>query len=155
GLVDGQVGRGSFLAQPGTAAGGFNVFDGEPTEMLEMSLAFPPPQVSDALLQRTLAEIGRQPGAAQLLDYQPHAGMARHRAAGAAWIARHGLTVATDQVIVTAGAQHGLAVALGALLRPGDLLLTEALTYPGIRSAAELYRLRLKGVAMDADGLKP
>src|SRR5262249_20225761 len=40
-------------------------------------------------------------------------------------------------------------------LRPGDLLLTEALTYPGIRSAAELYRLRLKGVAMDADGLKP
>jgi DNA-binding transcriptional MocR family regulator len=155
GIVDGQVGRGSFLAQPALATGGFGIFESEPAELFEMSLAFPPPQASDDLLQRTLTEIARQPGAAQLLGYQPHAGMAHHRAAGTAWIARHGLSVPAEQVIVTAGAQHGLAIVLGALLRPGDLLLTEALTYPGIRAVAELYRLRLKGVAMDEEGLRP
>ncbi|MEA2778923.1 MAG: hypothetical protein QOK29_467 [Rhodospirillaceae bacterium] len=155
GLLEGQVGRGSFLAQSSERPSGLTMPENDATALIELSLAFPPPKVSDALLQQTLGELARESGIEHFLHYQPHAGMPQHRAAGVAWIARQGLDVAADQVIVTAGAQHALAVILGALLQPGDLLLCENLTYPGIRAAAELYKLRLKGVAMDEHGLKP
>ena len=57
---------------------------------------------------------------------------------------RSGFPVAAERIIVTASAQHGLAICLGALLRPGDLLLTEPLTYPGIRAVAELFKIRIQ-----------
>jgi DNA-binding transcriptional MocR family regulator len=155
GLLEGHVGRGSFLAQPVDLPAGFGMVDHDQTGLIELSLAFPPPQASDALLQRAFADLARQPGVARLLDYQPHGGMTHHRAAGAAWMETFGLSVPADRIIVTAGAQHGLAVCLGALLRPGDLLLTEPLTYPGIRAVAELFKLRIRSVAQDDEGILP
>ena len=44
---------------------------------------------------------------------------------------------------------------LATLLRPGDLLLTEELTYPGLKAVAGLLHLRLQGLSMDAHGLRP
>ncbi len=155
GLIEGHVGRGSFLAQPANLPAGFGQGDHETAGMIEMSLAFPPPRANDALLHGTLAELARQPGVSRLLDYQPHGGMAHHRAAGAAWMETHGLSVPSDRIVVTAGAQHGLAICLGALLRPGDTLLTEPLTYPGIRAIAELFKVRIESVAMDEEGILP
>jgi DNA-binding transcriptional MocR family regulator len=155
GLLEGHVGRGSFLAEPVNMPAGFGLVDHEQTGLIELSLAFPPPQANDTLLQRAFSDLARQPGVARLLDYQPHGGMAHHRAAGAAWMATYGLSVPADRIIVTAGAQHGLAICLGALLRPGDVLLTEPLTYPGIRAVAELFKLRIRSVAQDDEGILP
>jgi DNA-binding transcriptional MocR family regulator len=154
GLLEGHVGRGSFLAQPVSLPASFAMADHE-SGMIELSLAFPPPQSSDQLLQRTFAELSRQSGVARLLDYQPHGGMAHHRAAGAAWMERFGFSVPAERIIVTASAQHGLTICIGALLRPGDLLLTEPLTYPGIRAVADLFKLRLRSVAQDESGVRP
>jgi DNA-binding transcriptional MocR family regulator len=154
GLLEGHVGRGSFLAGPVRSSNLLSMPEQESSGMIELSLAFPP-QPSDELLQRSLAELSRQPGIARLLNYQSHAGMAHHRAAGAAWVRRHGLEVPADRVIVTAGAQHGLCIVAGALLSPGDLVLSESLTYPGLRAMADLFKLRLKGVSMDEAGLRP
>ena len=155
GLLEGHVGRGSFLAQPVNLPAGFGVVDHDQSGLIELSLAFPPPKASDVLLQRALADLARQPGVARLLDYQPHGGMTHHRAAGAAWMETFGLSVPADRIIVTTGAQHGLAICLGALLRPGDVLLTEPLTYPGIRAVAELFKLRIRSVAQDDEGILP
>jgi DNA-binding transcriptional MocR family regulator len=155
GLIEGHVGRGSFLAQPVNLPAVFGQPEQEQSGLIEMSLAFPPPQASDALLHGTFAELARQPGISRLLDYQPHGGMAHHRAAGAAWMETHGISVPSERIIVTAGAQHGLAICLGALLRPGDLLLTEPLTYPGIRAVAELFKIRIQSVAIDDEGILP
>jgi DNA-binding transcriptional MocR family regulator len=155
GLIEGHVGRGSFLAQPVNLPAVFGQPEQEQSGLIEMSLAFPPPQANDSLLHSTFAELARQPGISRLLDYQPHGGMAHHRAAGAAWMETHGLSVPSERIVVTAGAQHGLAICLGALLRPGDVLLTEPLTYPGIRAVAELFKLRIQSVAMDDDGILP
>jgi hypothetical protein len=84
GLLEGHVGRGSFLAQPVNLPAGFGVVDHDQSGLIELSLAFPPPQANDVLLQRAFADLARQPGVARLLDYQPHGGMAHHRAAAAA-----------------------------------------------------------------------
>jgi DNA-binding transcriptional MocR family regulator len=58
-------------------------------------------------------------------------------------------------VIVTAGAQQGILLAFAALLEPGDLVLTEEVTYHWMRSAAELVRARIEGVAIDRHGMLP
>jgi len=46
-------------------------------------------------------------------------------------------------------------VTLAALTAPGDAVLVEDLTYPGVVSLARLMRLRLKSIACDADGPLP
>src|SRR5205814_2273898 len=51
--------------------------------------------------------------------------------------------------------QHGMTAVLAALLGPGDLVLTEALTYPGMKNLAGLLSLRLEGVVLDEQGMRP
>jgi DNA-binding transcriptional MocR family regulator len=41
------------------------------------------------------------------------------------------------------------------LTRPGETVLTEQLTYPGIKALASLLHLNLHGLAMDEEGLRP
>ena len=58
-------------------------------------------------------------------------------------------------MLVCTGSQHGLTIVLATLLEPGDVLLTESLTYAGLQPVAGLLRLRLRGLAIDASGLRP
>ena len=92
---------------------------------------------------------------AELLRYQPEAGMARHRRIGADWLRRFGTGGDWHRVMVTHGAQHALAGVLRTIARPGDTLLTESLTYPGLLTLARSLRLQVIGVAMDEEGLLP
>jgi DNA-binding transcriptional MocR family regulator len=91
----------------------------------------------------------------QLLNYAPKRGHLRHRQAMAAWLANLGMPVEPDAIVLTAGAQHGLATAVMAALDPGDVLLTEELTYSGMRLLTQQLHLKPRGVAMDAEGLRP
>ncbi|MBD3219775.1 aminotransferase class I/II-fold pyridoxal phosphate-dependent enzyme [bacterium] len=153
GLLHGEVGRGTFVADPGQAR------DGEPEgaaarSVIDLGLNLPL-YTEDPDLSAALAELARRRDLGAMLNYQPFTGETRYREAGARWIARHRLDVPTDRVIVTAGAQHAIAVALGALCRPGDIVLGEELTYPGLKTAASLLGLEVMPVAMDRDGLDP
>src|SRR3546814_17021531 len=56
---------------------------------------------------------------------------------------------------VTAGAHHGVLVALAAVTRPGEHIVSDSLTYPGVRSLARMLGLRLDGLARAADGPLP
>ena len=57
--------------------------------------------------------------------------------------------------MITAGAQHGLLLSAGALARPGEVILTEELTYYGIKSIASLLDIKLQGLAMDERACGP
>lgn len=92
---------------------------------------------------------------AELLRYQPEAGMAQHRRIGADWLRCFGASGDWHRVMVTHGAQHALAGVLRTMARPGDTLLTESLTYPGLLTLARSLRLQVIGVAMDDEGLLP
>jgi DNA-binding transcriptional MocR family regulator len=110
---------------------------------------------NDSLLAESLAEIARRPGIARLMDYHPHAGAADHRAAGAEWLTACGYPIDADRVIITAGGQHAMTAALGAITEPGDVVLTECLTYPGLKRLADFLRIRLHGIQMDEAGIDP
>ncbi|WP_051715263.1 aminotransferase-like domain-containing protein [Streptomyces bikiniensis] len=70
------------------------------------------------------------------LGYHP-AGLGALREAVAARYAARGVPTGPDQVLVTTGAQQGLALLARLLLAPGDGVLVEAPTYPG---ALDLFR---------------
>jgi DNA-binding transcriptional MocR family regulator len=60
-----------------------------------------------------------------------------------------------DQTIVTVGSQHAITVLYSTLLRPGDTVLAAELTYPGMKGIAQMAGLRLRGIAMDEEGMLP
>ena len=154
GLVSGEIGRGSYVRTGARAEDLPHEAAGSPG-IINLSHNFPSPGAERAALAQTLAEMAANPGSGALLDYQPEAGLAAHRAAGAAWIGRHGWDVDPARVIVTAGAQHAILTVFASLTRPGDRIVTEALSYQGIKPAITQLGLRAEGLAMDEHGLIP
>ncbi|HSB62287.1 MAG TPA: PLP-dependent aminotransferase family protein [Vicinamibacteria bacterium] len=153
GLVSGEVGRGTFVRarHPAPAP------EPRASGLLDLSQNHPPPEGAEfrAALESGLLALARQSDLGPLLDYPSDGGNLPDREAGAAWIERTGLPAAPSRVLVCAGSQHGITTVLATLLRPGDLLLTEALTYPGLKAVAGLLHLRVQGLPMDEEGLRP
>ncbi|NQW00364.1 MAG: PLP-dependent aminotransferase family protein [Rhodospirillales bacterium] len=155
GYVDGEVGRGTYVLEATTPAGNF--MTGTPISANEMdfSLATPALGRAGAFLSETLAELSRAGNLDALTDYQRNTGHPDHLAAGASWISSFGLAAPVDQVAITNGAQQGIFLSLMTVARPGELILTEALTFPGVIHLANQLGYRLQGVAMDKDGIRP
>jgi DNA-binding transcriptional MocR family regulator len=157
GLVSGEVGRGTYVRPPGFNMRALSIPETDPTAggPIDLSLNFPPSTEAAPIIADALHHLASSNGLPRLLEYQPHCGISRHRAAGAAFMSRQDFTVDPERVVVTAGGQHAMAVVIGALTSPGDWVLTETLTYPGIKAIATTMRLNLKGVAIDGEGLIP
>jgi DNA-binding transcriptional MocR family regulator len=155
GLIAGEVGRGTFVRSSGTEHVPAPQVTGD---AIDLSVNHPPAGDEDRRgepLAKALAQLARRHDLADLLAYPPDGGTPEHRAAGAEWIARAGLPAPPEQVLVSSGSQHGMTAVFTALLRPGDLVLTEALTYPGLKALASLLHLRLQGLPLDEHGLRP
>jgi DNA-binding transcriptional MocR family regulator len=156
GLLSGEVGRGTFVRrrESGLQEGAND--EGDDPALLDLSKGRLVRDPHEPTLRRALETLSRRPDLDRLVDfYQPAAGMARHRAAGADWVARSGLETDPDRVVITSGAQHGAAVVLATIARPGDLILTEEVTYAGIKALASLLHLQLRGLPLDQHGLIP
>lgn len=155
GLVSGEVGRGTFVRgseQPDDEV----VAEDDDPSLIDFSKSRLARAPDDQVLRQALETLARRSDLERLADlYQPAAGMARHRAAGAAWVRRAGLDAEPGRVVVTSGAQHGAAMVLGSLTRPGDVVLTEQLTYTGVKAIASLLHLQLQPLALDDDGVRP
>lgn len=140
GLIESSIGRGTFV----------RVTRREMAPMTEIDLAtntvaVPLPLPTDHVLQRAADALVRS-------SYDTGPGSERHRAAGAMWIGRR-----TDpsKVVVTAGTQHALLLALAATARSGETILSESVTYHGAKAAASLLGIRFEGLPMDRWGLVP
>jgi DNA-binding transcriptional MocR family regulator len=156
GLVTGEVGRGTFVRAPARSSPAAVVVPHP--GLIDLSANLPPAVANRqeaATLARTLAALSRRKDLGRLLAYPPEGGAPEHRAAGAEWVRRGGFATSAERVLVTSGSQHGMTSVFAALFGPGDVIATEALTYPGMKTLAGLLALRLHGVAMDEQGLRP
>jgi DNA-binding transcriptional MocR family regulator len=143
GLVEAHVGRGSFV-RGGTAGKSARPADSGPINLFH-NIA--PNGPADARLADTLNRLRKRPDLIDHLHYSPSAGLEVQRRAGAAWLERSGGLVGADwtRLACTAGAQQALALAFGAVARPGDTVLCEASTFYGVKALAEHAGYRLKG----------
>ncbi|EJZ20721.1 PLP-dependent aminotransferase family protein, partial [Rhizobium sp. Pop5] len=90
-----------------------------------------------------------------LLRYQGFGGSGMDKEAAAVWLGRRGLKPAQERIFVTPGAHPALLAIFGLLAKPGETVLSEIVTYPGMRSIAAQLRLNLAGLPMDGDGILP
>ncbi len=152
GLVEARVGRGTFVgARPPHALRG-----AAPRIDLSMNLPPQPPEADlDGRLAKALSDVRAEAGLAAYLTYQQPGGTAAERQAAAAWMQDLMPGVAADRLVLAPGTQSALFCLLLADAAPGDTVLTEQLTYPGLKAAAAAAGLRLIGIEMDAEGIVP
>lgn len=149
GLVEGTAGRGTFvrLRASEEEAGGVDLSMNLPPQPEGLSLA--------ALLRETTAAVLARTDPATLMAYHAGAGSLAQRTAGAAWMAP-GLGAADpERVVVCAGAQAALSAILAVETQPGDAVVVEALTYPGLLAALSARGLRAIACSMDWEGIMP
>ena len=155
GLLQATVGRGTFVRSPEQQAPAQPAAQEGPVDLAMNLPPVPADPPLDGLLQQGLSRLLAGGRTAAILTYRPGCGTAEERAAGASWLRPVLGEVDPDRVLVCPGAQPALTAALGALAGHGDVVLTEAITYPGIRGAAAQSGVRLVGVTSDAEGLVP
>lgn len=157
GFLTSRVGAGTYTALPlrGTdrLEGLFHVAPGP--EMINMATAVLPAgaHVHAALAKALESLPPHLPGH----GYDPVGLLPLRRAAAEAY-ERLGLRTAPDQIVVTAGAQNGLAILLRAFGRPGDAVVIDHPTYPHASEAIVRAGMRPIPVALtpsgwDIDGL--
>lgn len=148
GLLEGAVGRGTFVRARGEDEAG----------LIDLSMNLPPPprgrSLGQALRDTTRAVLERTDVAA-LMAYHPGAGSLGQRTAAASWLAPTLGRTDADLTLVCAGAQSALAAILSTVARRGDVVIAEALTYPGLLALAAHLGLRLVACPLDAEGLEP
>lgn len=152
GLVSGETGRGTFVReislplshgvdQHATAPG-----------VLDLNFNYPTLPGQAELLRTGLRQLALSGDLEALLRYQPHAGRGHERACIARHLADRGLAVQAEEVVIVSGAQQGLAVTVMALLKPGDVVAVDALTYSGFKVLAEACRLELLPIPLTCNG---
>ncbi len=152
GLIEAQVGRGTFVSETTARV------PGDVPIKIDLSMNIPPQPVEanlDVHIAQGLKAIREQAGFSAFLNYQQPGGSEDEREVAAQWLRRRVRDVKADRLVVYPGNQAILFNALLSLASPGDVVLTEALTFPGVKAAAQKLRLRLVGVAMDQDGVRP
>lgn len=153
GLIESRVGQGTFVRGARRAA---RLERGARPEIVDFSMNLPPEPSDPDLIARMrdgVAEVSRDLVA--LLRYQGFGGSRADKDAASAWLGRRAMVPKQERVFVTPGAHPAIAGILSLLARPGETVLCEAITYPGVRSIGAQLGLTLVGLPMDDDGIDP
>lgn len=154
GLMEARVGQGSFVSETSAR----RAVDLPHPVAIDLSMNVPPQPLEAQLDERIIAgleAIRAQSGLTAHLNYQPPGGSTHEREVAARWMRARVPDLRADRLAIFPGTQTILFNLLAHLARPGDVVLTEALTFPGIKAAAARLGVRLVGVAMDEGGVLP
>ena len=152
GLASGETGRGTFVRETALPRGQGIDQIAVAADMVDLNFNYPSVPGQAELLRAALRQLAAAGDLESLLRYQPHGGRPQDRGAVARHLATRGLIVDGQQVMLVDGAQHGLATTVMALLRPGDLVAVDSLTYPGFKLLAEAHRLELLPIRAAGEG---
>ncbi|MBI1261001.1 MAG: aminotransferase class I/II-fold pyridoxal phosphate-dependent enzyme [Rhizobiales bacterium] len=164
GEIAGEVGRGTYVLDANTPAmierGGvgsssFTTLPDSTEIAMKSALAAPVGQ-SEIIGAAMRTYLDAQPAEPSPFNtYLMPGGAAHHRQAAAGWLGYKDFRPTADEIIICSGAQQAILTAILAATRPGDIILTEALTYSAILQQTELMGRRIAPVAIDEEGLVP
>jgi DNA-binding transcriptional MocR family regulator len=151
GLIESRVGQGTFVRAGAKRRHGPIA---RHPEIVDLSMNLPPEPDDPELLDRMqdgLEALGRD--LVYLMRYQGFGGVEADKEAAASWLGRRALAPQPDRLFIAPGAHPALLGIFGLMAKAGDVVLSEALTYPGARSIAAQLGLKLVGLPMDEHGI--
>ena len=151
GLICGETGRGTYIAAG--VGSDLPMLDETGLDRCINLGASHPLYEQNAYVVETLRRLLKKANVSAVLEYGETAGRLSHRRSGQRWLEWMGLEVPPERILLTAGLQNSLAVAMTALLRSGDKLAVSALTYPGVKKLAGLLGVQLLPVPCRRGGL--
>ncbi len=125
---------------------------------IDLSMNVPPQPVEAALdtrIEHGMAAIHKRSGLSSFLNYQEPGGNEQDREIIRSWLQSRLSGVTGDRIVIYPGSQAAIFNILLSFLKAGDALLTETLTFPGMKVAAAKLGIGLIGVAMDGQGVLP
>ncbi|MBB1489317.1 MocR-like ectoine utilization transcription factor EhuR [Oceanospirillum sediminis] len=156
GFVNARVGRGTFIATQHKQGQRFRITGETEPDAVDLRLNLPVAKDRAMVLSQSMAELAAEPEQMnRLLGYQPDSGLPEHREQAVSWLKQTGLHASAENIAITNGGQNAIMLALLALTRPGDMILSEAMTYPGFMAITHQLHLRPQPVAMDDEGVIP
>ncbi len=147
-LLEGRGARGTYVAAPKV----------ELTSILDLSMNTPPPPDGvdfDDMLKQGLSQVLMRADNELLMTYHLGGGSDSDRKAGAKWLEPMFGHLDSRQVVVCPGAQAAIAALILALTEPGDVILAEPTSYPGLRAAATQFGRHIIAVGADKHGMVP
>ncbi len=152
GLVSGETGRGTFVRDLSLPPGHGVDQQVVAADVVDLNFNYPSlPDQGDAL-REALRQLAMAGDIDSHLRYQPHAGRLAERDIIARHLTCQHFAPDAENVLIVNGAQHGLAVTVMGLLRPGDVVAVDALTYSGFKVLAALYHLELAAIPCLPEG---
>ncbi|HDY4998580.1 TPA: PLP-dependent aminotransferase family protein [Klebsiella pneumoniae] len=152
GLVSGETGRGTFVRDLSLPPGHGVDQQVVAADVVDLNFNYPSlPDHGDAL-REALRQLAMAGDIDSHLRYQPHAGRLAERDIIARHLTCQHFAPDAENVLIVNGAQHGLAVTVMGLLRPGDVVAVDALTYSGFKVLAALYHLELAAIPCRPEG---
>ncbi|MFT8896014.1 MAG: PLP-dependent aminotransferase family protein [Acetobacter sp.] len=145
GLVRSVHGRGMFVS----------VRQENPGTRFDLATNMPPPMFSNRALSGTLNKLAKQVDPDLFNVYPPIAGHPEHRRIMAHWLAELGVEVLPENLLLTAGAQQALNVALNVARSHVTYAVTEEQTYPGMLGAMRQNNMPVHAARMDEEGILP
>jgi DNA-binding transcriptional MocR family regulator len=156
GYLRGEVGRGTFVRDRITDRADRFMLDRAPGETVDLSIArCVYTDAHEKASRQVMGALSRGDNSAFMRPCRPIAGLDRHREAARAWLRQLTINASVDRILITNGTAHGLFLALASVVRPGDVVLTEALTDHGVIGLASVLGFTLRGLATDKQGILP
>ncbi|NVN06613.1 PLP-dependent aminotransferase family protein [Asaia spathodeae] len=154
GLLDATVGRGTFVR---INAGGssWRVAGGSVLDLTMNSPPLPQDPGIQAMIQGEIGAIFKQQDAQSLMSYRVTGGTLQDRQLGMQWLAPVLGRRRASEMLIVPGAQVALSAIMSSLVRPGEAIVTDLFTYPGMRSIAAQFGYVLLGVEQDEEGMIP
>ncbi|WP_372647174.1 PLP-dependent aminotransferase family protein [Hyphomicrobium sp.] len=151
GLIESRVGQGTFVAyveRRGRKAAA-------PREdLVDLTMNLPPEPDDPVLIDRMQSGIEWiSQDIVALLRYQNFGGSRIAKEAATNWLGRRALVPSHDRLFITPGAHPAMLGIFSTIAKPGDVVVCEAITYPGMKAIAAQLGLRLIGIAMDDEGI--
>lgn len=124
---------------------------------LDLTKALPPtPPILDRAVSDTLKRLALEHDLGARIRLNRPAGNSNDREAAASWLScRFNPAPPTERLIITNGTQSALMLILKSLAEPGDLIVSESLTYVVLGPIVKRLGMRLEGVELDDFGLIP
>ena len=152
GLVSGETGRGTFVRDLSLPPGHGVDQQVVAADVVDLNFNYPSLPAQGDALREALRQLAMAGDIDSHLRYQPHAGRLAERDIIARHLTCQHFAPDAENVLIVNGAQHGLAVTVMGLLRPGDVVAVDALTYSGFKVLAALYHLELAAIPCGAEG---